>query len=214
MGQTPYKNKHINRKFDAEYWDCNDCNDVESEVSNEVNTTLILDMRMLWEQHIAWTRMTIISIAAALPDQKFVIKRLLRNAKDMGAVLNPFYENEIAAEFNKLLKDHLVIAAELVKASKAGDSRIAAKAERQWYQNADEIAAFLASINPNWSEADLKEMLYEHLQLTKDEAVARLSGNYAKDIAIYDRIENQALLMADALSAGIAAQFPEMFSDI
>ena len=48
----------------------------------------------------------------------------------------------MAARFDSLLTSHLVIAAELVKAAKAGDSRAAADAERRWYANADEIAAF------------------------------------------------------------------------
>jgi len=42
-------------------------------------------MRMLWEQHIAWTRMTIISIAEDLPDVDLVINRLLRNPSDFEA---------------------------------------------------------------------------------------------------------------------------------
>ena len=55
--------------------------------------------------------------------------------------------------------------------------------EKKWYENADQIAAFLASANPNWPVQDLKTMLHNHLALTKSEAVARLIGNYTGDIA-------------------------------
>lgn len=155
--------------------------------------------------------MTIISIAADLPDLDFVINRLLRNPSDFEAVIKPFYGSEKAAKFGNLFKDHLVIAAQLVKAAKAGDNKTATEAEKKWYINADEIAAFLNSINPYWSKEALMTMLHEHLALTKAEAVARLNKDYATDIALYDKIEKQALAMADAMAEGIVKQFPSKF---
>lgn len=177
---------------------------VELDLSNE--------MRKLWEEHVAWTRMTIISIANNLPDQELVIQRLLRNAPEMGAVFKPYYGNEKASKYAGLIKDHLVIAVQLVKAAKAGNSAAAAEAEKKWYANADEIAAFLGSINPYWSKEDWIAMLHEHLSLTKSEAVSILTGNYATSIQLYDKIENQALMMADGLTNGIVKQFPDKFT--
>lgn len=168
-------------------------------------------MRMLWEQHVAWTRMTIISMAENLPDTDLVTKRLLRNPSDFEAALKPYYGAEKASKFASLFTDHLVIAAQLVKAAKAGDSKAAVDAEKRWYANADEIASFLSSINPYWSKDGLKKMLYDHLAMTKAEAVYRLSKNYAADIAEFDKIEAQALTMADAFTSGIVKQFPEKF---
>lgn len=168
-------------------------------------------MRVLWEEHIAWTRMTIISIAADLPDLDLVTQRLLRNATDMAAAFQPFYGARIAFEFGSLMREHLVIAAELVKAAKAGHSQAAADAEKRWYVNADQIAAFLSSINPYWSREALTAMLHQHLALTKSEAVFRLTKNYAADIAVFDSIEKQALAMADALTDGIIKQFSHTF---
>lgn len=167
--------------------------------------------RTIWEQHVAWTRMTIISIAESLADEELVTKRLLRNPSDMAALLKPYYGNEIAAKFESLMREHLVIADQLVKAAKAGDSVKAANAEKKWYANADEIATFLNRINPYWSRNAMQAMLYEHLALTKSEAVYRLNKNFAADIATYDKIEPQALAMADAFTDGIVKQFPQLF---
>ncbi|APC85224.1 hypothetical protein NPD12_2265 [Clostridium botulinum] len=105
---------------------------------------------MLWEQHSIWTRLAIMSIVVGSPDQDLVIARLLRNPKDFEKALRPFYGDKVAAEFSKLLTDHLVIAAELVKASKAGNTSAAADAEKRWYENADQIAELLSRINPYW----------------------------------------------------------------
>ncbi len=168
-------------------------------------------LRMLWEQHVVWTRLTIISIAFDLPDVELVTNRLLRNPIDFEMALGPFYGGKIASEFSGLLENHLVIAAELVKAAKAGDDK-AADAEKRWYANADKIAAFLGCINPYWFEEEWKSMLYEHLSLIKSEAVNILTKNYGDSISVYDEIEIQALKMADVMAEGIAKQFSYRFT--
>ena len=168
-------------------------------------------LRMLWEQHVVWTRLTILSMVFGLPDVDLVTNRLLRNPKDFESALKPLYGEKVASKFADLFKSHLVIAAQLVKAAKAGDNKGAADAEKRWYANADEIAAFLGSINPYWSEKAWKTMLHEHLALTKSEVVDMLTKNYAKGISTFDEIEKQALEMADMMTYGIVKQFPNKF---
>lgn len=170
-------------------------------------------MRMLWEQHSVWTRLAIMSIVEGSPDEDLVVARLLRNPKDFEEVLRPFYGDDVAAEFNKLLTSHLVIASELVKASKAGNTDASADAEKRWYENADQIAELLSRINPYWYFEDWKSMLHEHLALVKAQAVAILTSDYEKGISVYDEMEAQALEMADMMSDGIIKQFPERFQD-
>lgn len=164
-------------------------------------------IRMLWEQHDVWTRSAIVSLVFDLPDADFVLARLLRNPVDFENALRPFYGSQIAAEFRELLREHLVLAADIVNASKAGDTNAAAEAERRWYANADAIAAFLARINPYWSEAQWRSMMRQHLALVKEEAVAMLTGQYEEAVAVYDQIELQSLRMADVLAEGIIRQF-------
>lgn len=178
--------------------------------SSELN--LRNHLRMLWEQHIVWTRMTLISMIEDLPDVDLVVNRLLQNPVNFQKALIPFYGNKIASQFSDLLKSHLVIAAQLVKASKAGDEKAAADAEKKWYANADEISRFLSTINPYWSQEVWQQMLYKHLALTKSEAVDMLTKNYAEGIKVYDEIENQALQMADLMAEGLVKQFPNKFS--
>ena len=107
---------------------------------------------ILWEQHIVWTRFTIISIIKNLVDIDITSKSLIQNPIDFKSVLKPYYGDKIATEFSNLLKNHLIITIELVKAMKANKEEECEKAEKRWYSNADEISIFLSSINPHWCE--------------------------------------------------------------
>ncbi|VEF47625.1 Uncharacterised protein [Bacillus freudenreichii] len=167
--------------------------------------------RSLWEEHVAWTRMTIISLTFKLPDVNFVIERLIKNATDMGEMLRPLYGNAAADKYAALIKDHLLIAADLVKASLAGNTQAAMAAEKKWYANADDIAVFLSSVNKFLPKETVRSMFYRHLDLTKQEAVYMINMNYQKDIQIYDEIEKQARGMADTISEAMVKLYPEMF---
>lgn len=168
-------------------------------------------IRELWEQHTVWTRATIVSMVFDLPDVNFVTNRLLQNPEDFGNVFRVYYGDRIGSRLRDLIREHLIIAAQLVKAAKAGDNAAAAEIEKRWYANGDEIATFLGSINPYWSAEDWKRMYRTHLGLVKSEAVNLLTKNYSAETSTYDELERQALEMADMMIHGIVKQFPEKF---
>jgi hypothetical protein len=170
------------------------------------------EMRVLWEDHIVWTRMAIVSFAADLPDFPATAERLLRNQDDIGDAIAPFYGRRAGNDLSALLREHIAIAVDVLVAARANDQPALDEALARWDVNADEIAAFLNSVNPrNWPLDEMQAMMREHLALTTQEAVARLTGDVAADIAAYDAIHVQALEMADMLSTGIIAQFPRRF---
>jgi len=170
-------------------------------------------MRKLWEDHITWTRLYIVSFAADLPDTDAVATRLLKNQEDIGDAIRPIYGDAAGDQLTQLLKDHITGAVDLLKAAKAGDSAAVQSASDKWYANGDDIATFLNSANPdNWPLDDLKAEMKMHLDLTLAEATAHLGGDAEKSIAAYDDVHNHILGMADILSSGIIKQFPDKFS--
>lgn len=169
--------------------------------------SLMNHLRKLWEQHVMWTRSFIISVAHDLKDLDLVTKRLLENPVDFANVLRQYYGDEIAKQFENLLTEHLLIAGDLVKAAKAGDTAKVASTRTKWYDNAAQIAKFLASINPHWDEEEWKFMLDTHLQLIEQEVANRLQGRFAEDISDFELIEEEALEMADLMTLGIIEQF-------
>jgi hypothetical protein len=103
-------------------------------------------------------------------------------------------------------------AVPVLQAAKAGDKTSLTRAVAAWNANAHEIAVFLSKANPrNWPLAMTSTMMKQHLALTTKEAVARLTGNWAADVAAYDQVHAEILRMADMLSTGIIRQFPHRF---
>ena len=171
------------------------------------------EMRKLWEDHITWTRLVIVSLANDLPDTQTTVDRLLQNQVDIGDAIKPFYGEAAGDQLTVLLKEHIVIAAEVIQAAKAGDTAALAEAKARWYENADEIAEFLHTANPeNWPLEEMRDMMRDHLDLTLQEAAAYLGGNFAASVAAYEDVHLQALDMADMLSEGIIRQFPNKFN--
>jgi len=169
-------------------------------------------MRKLWEDHITWTRVFIISAAADLPDKDAATQRLLQNQVDIGNAIKPYYGAAAGDKLTALLKEHITTAAEVVTAAKANDTAKMQDANKRWFANADAIAAFLSGANPkSWPAAEMKQMMHDHLNLTTNEVQARLKGDWAADIAAYDKVHEQILHMADMLSAGIVNQHPQKF---
>jgi hypothetical protein len=177
-------------------------------VSSVRTVELQLEMRKLWEDHITYTRNYIISALADLPDATAVAARLLVNQDEIGDAIKPFYGEDAGEALSALLRDHILIATEVIAAAKAGNATDYAAAQAEWTANGEAIAALLAGANPNWSQAELEEMLQTHLDLTTDEVVARLAGDFEADIAAYDAGHEHMLMFADVLSLGIARQFP------
>ena len=170
-----------------------------------------LALRKLWSDHVIWTRQYIVAAVAGTPDADAAAGRLLKNQEDIGAAVAGFYGDAAGTQLTKLLKEHIMIAVDLVAAAKSGDDAAFAKHDQRWTDNVGEIARFLAGANPNWPEKDVLDLLTLHLKLTKDEAVARIKGDYAADVKAFDDIFNEIMVLADALNDGIAAQFPEKF---
>ncbi len=169
-------------------------------------------VRKLWEDHITWTRLAIISFAHDLPDLPATQARLLRNQEDIGDAIKPFYGETAGNQLTALLKEHIVGAVALLQAAKAGDQALIEQRTDAWYANGNEVADFLAAANPrNWSQEAMRQMMKGHLDQTLNEAVNRLQGNYDADVRDYDEIHHHILQMADTLSSGIVKQFPRRF---
>lgn len=185
----------------------------QMDMSNKASKDeqLRMGMHKLWEDHIVWTRNVILNIMDDLPGTDQAVARLLQNQDDIGNAVKPFYGEAGGKELTRLLREHITVAADLLKAAKAGNNSAFEATNKKWFLNADEISGFLSKANPNWKLADMKKMMHDHLTLTTEEAVARLKKDYVADVKAYDKVHDEILLMADMLTDGIIKQFPAKF---
>lgn len=184
---------------------------IQQECLSPKHVKLQGDLRKLWIDHTIWTRSYIVSALAGLKDQDLVLKRLLQNQKDLGNAIKPYYGEKAGNKLASLLTDHILIAGKLVDAVKTGNQANAKKYNAEWYKNADDIARFLSSANPNWTESGLKDLLYTHLKILTDQVITRQQQNWEADIKAYDLGEDHIIKMADTFTEGIVKQFPNQF---
>jgi hypothetical protein len=197
-----------------------------------------LALRQLWTDHIQWTRgyileavdkgpisaelvpaayNTIGDLSAALATIPLMSAadgaavRLLKNQEDIGNAIVPFYGADAGAGLTRLLKEHIVIAVYLVEDAKSGNQESFAANDRKWDDNIRQIAQFLSGANPAWPEADVFDLLKQHLELTKTEVVARIKHDWAADVKASDDLLAEAMVIADTLCDGLVAQFPDRF---
>jgi hypothetical protein len=168
-------------------------------------------MNKLWEDHVTWTRNVIFCLVDDLPGSDQAVNRLLKNQEDIGNAIKPYYGDDAGKKLTNLLKPHITIAAELIKAAKTNNKPALEDAKKRWTANADEISVFLSNANPEWKLDDIKKMMHEHLKLTTDEVIARISKDYDADIKAYDKVHHEILEMSEMLSMGIIKQFPDKF---
>ena len=178
---------------------------------NKSSCELRMLQRRLWIDHVSWTRSLIVSDLSSLEDKSIVLERLLRNQDDIGNSIKPYYGEEAGNKLASLLREHINIATQVVGAAKNGNKEDLEKYDKLWHENADNIAKFLSSANPNYSYETLKDMLYKHLQFITEQVVARLNKDWSADIDAYDKGEDHMIMFADIITDGIIKQFPQKF---
>ena len=169
------------------------------------------DMRKLWSDHVIWTREYIVAAIDGSAAANAAATRLLKNQDDIGGAVAGFYGKEAGDTLTGLLKQHILIAVDLIAAAKANDQAKYTATDGRWKKNGEEIADFLSQANPNWPKATLANMMAAHLATTTKEVVARLNKKWDEDAAAFDEVYTHILHMSDALSDGFIKQFPQKF---
>ncbi|WP_090982806.1 glycosyltransferase [Paenibacillus sp. CF384] len=169
------------------------------------------ELRKLWGDHIYWTRAYIVSATEGLADRDKVLERLLRNQQDLGNAVKPYYGENAGNKLAELLREHILLAGQVLEAVKSGNQADLEKHTKAWYRNADDIAKFLSGANPNWTYKEIKDIMDRHLQFITVAVAARMKKDWNGDILAFDEGLAHMLMFADILTQGIVAQFPDKF---
>jgi hypothetical protein len=111
---------------------------VSSSLANneDLNQSKVTELRVslhdLWVEHIVWTRQYIVAAAADQPDASFAAEMLMRNQEEIGNAIRPLYGDQAGDQLTSRLKDHILIAVDLLEAVKAGNSIALEQIEPRW----------------------------------------------------------------------------------
>jgi hypothetical protein len=169
--------------------------------------------RDLWVGHIFWVR----EVARALVEKNQAAaeaaeKQVVANAKQIAGSIEPFYGKAATDQLFKLLAGHYTAIKAHATATVAGDAAGAKKAIGELTSNADHIAKFLASANPNLPEATLKSLLAAHGGHHVQQNQQLAAHDFAAEGRTWDAMKTHIYTIADALAGGIAKQFPDKFT--
>jgi len=182
--------------------------DVGELAVSDHEESLRVAMRDQFFDRATFVRLFLVNAIDELPALEPSVGWLMQNDSDIGDLIRPFYGDQAADQLVGLLDAELEDAGHAITAAKIGDQVGLAEAKASWLTHAEQTADFLAAANPAWPVADLETMLRTCVEDALAEAAARLSGDYPADVSAHDVLSRQARAVADALGAGVAAQFP------
>lgn len=181
-----------------------------SGVNSQVQ--LYLAMRKLMGDHMHWTFATVDAFFHEPDEVNAKLTRLLQNQSDIGNAIKPYYGNAAGDELSTLLHAHINGYVPLLTDLKAGDSAKATTDFNAILANGVQIGKFLEAANPkNWPAPAVENMFTVHNQQTEKYALDLFKGDYTAAITDFETALTHMLDMADTLSAGIIAQFPNDF---
>lgn len=173
---------------------------------NRNENSLREDMRLAWLSHVYWTRMLLMAVAADTPDVQLLGERAVQTADEITDVFAKYLPIAVTRQLRNLLVEHVEMTGEVMQSLKSGNMEGYDELIRNWYANTNQIAALLANVNPYFGGRETRNMLLNHLDLTREEIEQQINGEYAQSIDTFRDIEKQALEMADHFTMGLMAR--------
>lgn len=171
-------------------------------------------LRLISTQNTMWTRNYIVSYVSDLEDIVVLENRLYVNAIDFRQVFNVYYDDEVSAKVESLLRNYISNLIETLRLTKANylspetsSQEDLIKAEENWKIAGIELAQYLSNINTYWKLEQIQTLIIDHIEMTIDQMQQRLRKEYAYEVHQYDFIEYHSIMIADILSKGIIDMF-------
>lgn len=168
---------------------------------------LIKDTRTILIHLVSWMRQYFQSIIMSLTNLEAIRSRLYDVPLEIYHTFLPFFGSIVAERFLNLLTIQISILGILAEAIKNGDQEAVNTNTVRLYEHANELAEFLSQINPYWNQTQWQSLINQFLRMSIDQMVAIASGNYDRDVEIYDRLERHTYIIADYVSSGIIQYF-------
>lgn len=171
-----------------------------------------LAQRDLIGDHIFWVRSVVLATAHNDKDAaKAYEEKVVDNDKAIAASIAPFYGKEASDKLFNLFAGHYGAIKDYMNASFAGDNDGKNAAMDKMKGNAEEIAAFLSGVNPNWPNPAVTPLLLAHIGHHAAQIDAVAAKDFNAEAGTWAEMKKNAFAIADALVDGLAKQFPQKF---
>jgi hypothetical protein len=183
---------------------------VEAPSVKQVATQLVL--RDLWVDHVFWVRSYVVanqannSVAA-----KTAADQVVKNATSISQSIAPFYGDEAADQLLTLLAGHWGAVKDYSDATIRKSSAAQEKATKALVDNAVAIAKFLAGANPYLPQKTLESLLTTHGAHHLQQIQQIAGAKWDAEAATWAMMREHMYVIADALTGGLAKQFPDRF---
>ena len=166
-------------------------------------------MRELWQGHIEHTRAYAMAVKSGnSAAAKKAGDDVVANAKQISDAVAGFYGADAGKRMLELLAGHWGAVKAMTDAEKAGNKSASAKAMQDATANANEIAKFLSGANPNLPEDAVRGLMMTHVGHHSAEIGEIMKGDSKAEATTFTAMQAHMNTLADALSDGIAKQFP------
>src|SRR5205807_9283889 len=119
--------------------------------------------------HLSGHGRSVVAAVGVCTDAAAPAGRLSSPPRRSSDLIVPLYGAEAGEELTRLLKEHILIAVDLVAAAIKGDKRAFARHDKRDRKNTRLNSSHLASANANCPENNKRDLLAQHLSLTKGE---------------------------------------------
>ena len=145
-------------------------------------------LRDLWVGHIFWVRNVVLMTKSGdMAAAKVAEDQVVQDAKDIANSIVPFYGKDAGDKLFSLLAGHYGAVKEYMTAEFADNKDAKTAAIDKLNKNADEIATFLSSANPNWPKSAILPALLAH----GGHHVAQINAIQQKDFATEAKVWNE-----------------------
>jgi hypothetical protein len=160
------------------------------------------NLTSLWASYIMWSRSLFLAKAENLPNLEAVQNRAFQIPVDFYNTLRVFYGDRAAQQFLNAIQRYIVIKSSLMDAMLANNPDLVNTYTQQLYTAADEIATFLAQA-PYWDLDQWRSLLYQDIRMSIEEFTALLTGDYEREISIYERLLLNGVDLGSYMASGI-----------
>jgi hypothetical protein len=170
-------------------------------------------MRDLWHGHIVHARDYALAVHAGNEaDATAAADAVVENAKQISGAVAGFYGQAGGDQMMTLLAGHWGAVKAMTDSRTAKDEAGATKAMDDLNANAAAIAKFLAGANPNLPEDTVHGLMLAHGAHHSQQVNLILADDTAGEATEWAAMQTHMDMIADALAAAIAKQFPDKAS--